>query len=84
MSAPRSVLSSLTLSSFAYAFFRYFAGDPDGKEGVCIPVLVALRPIERTWVSTTLIRSVFTLKQAQIPALENLKRQFLIAKYRKA
>ena len=32
---------------FAYAFFRYFAGDPDGKEGVCIPTLGALRPIER-------------------------------------
>ena len=31
---------------FAYAFFRYFAGDPDGKEGVCIPTLGALRPIE--------------------------------------
>ena len=31
---------------FAYAFFRYFAGDPDGKEGVCIPTLGAVCLIE--------------------------------------
>ena len=31
---------------FAYAFFRYFAGDPDGKEGVCITTLGELRPFE--------------------------------------
>ena len=31
---------------FAYASFRYFAGDPDGKEGVCIPMLEAVCLIE--------------------------------------
>ena len=32
-------------------------GEPAGG-GCCIPMLGGLRPIERTWVSTTLIRSV--------------------------
>ena len=45
---------------FAYAFFRYFAGDPDGKEGVCIPTLGAVSPIEGAWVRTKIIRSVPT------------------------
>ena len=31
---------------FAYASFRYFAGDPDGKEGDCIPTHGAVGLIE--------------------------------------
>ena len=45
---------------FAYAFFRYFAGDPDGKEGVCITTLGAFRTIrlnERVTATAARVRA---------------------------
>ena len=48
---------------FAYASLRYFAGDPDGKEGDCITTLGAVCLVESVWVRTKIIRSV------PIPAL---------------